>query len=197
MANPLGNDIQDLWRSMQDGEAEALAGLFKIYFAMLFDYGMKLCGNEELVKDSIQEIFVTLWNRRSRLSVPRSVKGYLLAALRRQLLSTLHHNRRQTEALSQLEWNDAFSPEDLLIVRETEAARRRALQAALAEIPARIREALYLKTYQNLSYQEIASTMQVSPQVARNYVCEAFQRLRQILKKFQDFCIFSITFFNF
>ncbi len=187
MANQLGKDIQSLWQSMQDGDAEALAGLFKTYFAMLFDYGMKLCGNEDLVKDGIQEIFVTIWNRRSQLTVPRSVQGYLLATLRRQLLAALHQNRRQTEAISQLELSEAFSPEDLMIVRETEAARRRALQAALTEIPARIREALYLKTYQNLSYQEIASIMQVTPQVARNYVCEAFQRLRQILKKFQHF----------
>jgi len=60
-------------------------------------------------------------------------------------------------------------------------AEEAALQQALNKIPSRMREALYLKTYQGLSYKEIAVVMKMSSQVARNYVSEAFHRLRVIV----------------
>lgn len=78
---------------------------------------------------------------------------------------------------------EAFSFEDLIVFAEKDKAEKRVLKNAVKKIPARMREALYLKTYDGLSYREIADIMQVRPQVARNYVSEAYRRLRKLLTK--------------
>jgi RNA polymerase sigma-70 factor (ECF subfamily) len=54
--------IQDdhvLGERMRKGDAQALATLFRRHYAMLYDYGLKLSRQEELAKDSIQEVFAS------------------------------------------------------------------------------------------------------------------------------------------
>lgn len=174
---------RDLWESMRGGDEQALAGLFRRNYAMLYDYGLKLAQEEELVKDSIQEVFAYVWAKRQNISAVDSVRAYLLVALRRHLLKSLEQQHQRQESYQQFDLQrdqDYFSPEDLLIMQEKEEAERQAVKKALQEIPPRLREALYLKTYDGLTYREIAVIMNISPQVVRNYVSEAFHRLRII-----------------
>lgn len=175
---------QQLWQQMRTGDEQALAVLFRRHYAMLYDYGLKLTRQEELTKDGIQDLFAYLWEKRKTVAPADSARAYLLVALRRHLLKALaQQDKRQAshEVFDRQQEQENFSCEDLLVLRETEAAERRALNHALQVIPSRLREALYLKTFDGLPYRDIAAIMQVSPQVARNYVSEAFSRLRVIL----------------
>jgi RNA polymerase sigma factor (sigma-70 family) len=172
-----------LWERMRKGDEQALAVLFRGHYPSLYDYGIKLARQEELVKDGIQDLFAYIWEKRHGLAVVDSVRAYLLVALRRHLLKSLATQQQQKESFLQLDWQqdqEYFSPEDLLLMQEKDNAERRSLAKALREIPPRVREALYLKTYDGLTYREIAAIMNVSPQVARNYVSEGFHRLREI-----------------
>lgn len=174
-----------LWREIKAGSPAALEELFRSSYALLYDYGLKLCGDDELVKDAIQEVYAYIWEKRDRLSVPDSVRAYLLAAERRLLLKMLKSNTRLGEVEKEFggeQARTAFSAEDLIIDAETKEAEQDNLRQAFDSIPVRMREALYMKTYDNLSYREIAEIMAISSQVARNYVSEAFKRLRVLLK---------------
>jgi RNA polymerase sigma factor (sigma-70 family) len=171
---------------MRDGDEQALAVLFRRHYALLYDYGVKLSGQEELTKDSIQEVFAYVWEKRESLSEVDSVRSYLLVSLRHHLLKTLQKQRQRQNAHHEygMEQEEGkFSFEDLLELQEKEDATKQALKSALDKIPTRLREALYLKTYDGLTYQEIGKIMNINSQVARNYVCEAFQRLRNILNQ--------------
>jgi RNA polymerase sigma-70 factor (ECF subfamily) len=174
----------ELWQQMRAGDEQALAALFRRHYAMLYDYGLKLARQEELVKDGIQDVFAYLWEKRQTVAPADSVRAYLLVALRRHLLKALAQQdkrRASHQEFDRQQEHENFSCEELLILQDTEAAERQALNDALQKIPSRMREALYLKTFDGLPYRDLAAIMQVSPQVARNYVSEAFSRLRAIL----------------
>ena len=178
-----------LWERMRQGEAHALSVLFHEHYALLYDFGMKLTRQQELVKDGIQEVFAYIWERRRDVAAVESVRAYLLVCLRRHLLKVLTRQRQQEAYYERFDGEgqaEHFSPEDLLVIREKEEADRRALKEALLEISPRRREALYLKTYDGLTYREIALIMNITPQVARNYVAEAFQRLREIFSALKN-----------
>lgn len=184
-SNRFGGEDGSLWRRLKAGDASALEQLFRIHYQILFDYGLKLTRQEELVKDSIQEVFAYIWERRQNLADADSVRAYLLVSLRRQLLHALAGQQKQHsayEALSSDPIEEGFSAEDLLIFNESALAKKLAFKKAFSKIPARLREALYLKTYDGLTYKEIAAVMKVRPQVARNYVSEAFQRMRDAVR---------------
>jgi DNA-directed RNA polymerase specialized sigma24 family protein len=44
------------WQLFLKGEENALSYFFRKYHADLFRYGIKLCENRDMVKDSIQEL---------------------------------------------------------------------------------------------------------------------------------------------
>ena len=176
---------QQVWLRLRKGDAKALEILFRNYYTLLYDYGVKLATEEELVKDAIQEVFSYIWEKRKNLSAVDSVKAYLLVSLRHLLLNTLGKRRRQRAAHQEFTMDqiaDAFSLEDLVIFAEQEASEQKRLRSAFRKIPARMREALYLKTYDGLTYKEIAEIMNVRPQVVGNYVSEAFHRLKSMLE---------------
>ncbi|NOZ61869.1 MAG: sigma-70 family RNA polymerase sigma factor [Calditrichaeota bacterium] len=180
------SEARILWEKMRGGDGQALADLFRNYYAFLYDYGMKLCSRAELVKDSIQEVFAYLWKKHTTISRVDSVSAYLLASLRRQLLKSIERQNLRQEVYHEFCQNlptQAFSAEELLIMNEEMDSANKILQQALNKIPTRMREALYLKTNQKLSYKEIAAIMKINSQVARNYVSEAFRRLRTTLNE--------------
>ncbi|GBD94579.1 ECF RNA polymerase sigma factor RpoE [bacterium BMS3Abin05] len=178
------SDDQLLWEKMKVGNDHALGILFKRHYPLLYNYGMKFSHQAELVKDCIQEVFAYIWEKKHTVSHVSSVGAYLLTALRRQLLKSLEQQRKR-HRISQEYGKDyletMFSAEDLLIMNEEQDAVKNTLQTALHKIPSRMREALYLKMYSELSYKEIAAIMEIDSQVARNYVSQAFHRLRGIL----------------
>src|SRR5215831_20099737 len=79
-------DDLSLWLRFKNGDKQAFAELYQKHILSLLAYGSKLCSDQEILKDSIQELFVELWNSRQNLSATDSVKFYLFKALRYKLL---------------------------------------------------------------------------------------------------------------
>nr|GFC66022.1 hypothetical protein [Tanacetum cinerariifolium] len=97
-----------LWEAFRGGEAQALATLFDAYYEALYHYGLKLTGDEELVKDCIQNLFQKLWRRREGL---RAVQVQGDAEQSARLLAALNRlSKRQREALY-LKFFDGFAYE--------------------------------------------------------------------------------------
>jgi len=180
------NNDNYLWQKMKGGNQDALSELFRNHYQTLYDYGVKFCHREELVKDCIQDVFIYIWEKRKNLSDAVSVRAYLLASTRRRLLKMLkklHQEENRDYQISIISEENVMSAEDIIASEENEFDKKQLLKKILKKIPARMREALYLKTFDGLSYREISQIMNISPQVARNYISEAFRRIREITAK--------------
>ena len=70
------SENQHLWEQMRNGDDLALETLFKRFYAMLYDYGIKITPEEELVKDTIQDVFAYVWKKRNNLSQVNNVTSY-------------------------------------------------------------------------------------------------------------------------
>ncbi len=77
---------EELWAEYIDDNRKAYSVLFLRCYERLFRYGMQFSSSDEIVKDSIQKLFLRLWKRRKELVCPESVYGYLYVSLRRILL---------------------------------------------------------------------------------------------------------------
>ncbi len=175
---------RQLWNSIKHGDTEALTTLFRRYYALLYEYAIKLGHRRDWAEDSVQEIFVYIWQKRESLTFAESIKSYLFMAVRNHVLNEIGREKRHSFKHRELRHfvpKDAFSPEEMLLFQETTERKKWIIERALKEITPRQRETLYLKIFSELSYKEIAPIMQISPQTARNYVSEAYQRLYKIL----------------
>jgi len=174
----------ELWQRFKRGDGPSLVELLRRHHDDLYRYGLKLAnGDADAAKDAIQEVFGELWARRERLADVQFVKTYLLTALRRTLYR--HHllvMREQTEA-SGFDAGEGlvFSAEDLLVAQLGEEEQRHKLLAALNQLTKRQREAVYLKFYEELSYDEIADVMNIGTQPVYNLIHQALRELRKHL----------------
>src|SRR5690606_8603457 len=75
----------EVWNTFRTGNDEAFIFIYTTYFDRLFAYGMRIVGDEHLVEDAIQELFIDLRNQRGRLSPTDSIKFYLFKCLKRKL----------------------------------------------------------------------------------------------------------------
>ena len=172
-----------LWEAFRDGDADALAALFGEYYDPLYYYGLKLTGDEELVKDCIQNLFQKLWRRREGLRAVLVVKAYLFKALRRHLgdeTTLLRQHRHLLPAYTD-SFEVTYSHEEFLIAQQGDAEQSARLLAALNRLSKRQREALYLKFYDGFSYERIAEVMSLKTQSVRNLVFNALQTLRKVM----------------
>lgn len=172
-----------LWNAFRQGDAQALATLFECYYDALYAYGQKLTGNEELVKDSIQNLFQKLWRRRATLGATPLVKAYLFKALRRHLADETKLLSRHLPYLSSYAeaFEVTYSHEEFLIGQQTDQEQRARLLAALNQLSKRQREALYLRFFDGFSYERVAEVMALNVQSVRNLIFRALQALRQTL----------------
>ena len=182
MSIPL-TDLSDeeLWRSLQNDDSEAITILIKRYSRFLLSYGRKFSSDQELIKDSVQDLFTEIWLYRKGLSKVSSIHSYLLVSLRRKIFHTFKsfpHTSLGSPNEDEYPFMITFSIQDQWVESETEQHRLDQLNFMINMLPARQKEVLYLKFYQNLSNQEIAELLKVQYQSVSNILQRALTFLR-------------------
>jgi RNA polymerase sigma factor (sigma-70 family) len=171
-------DDTTLWLRLIDGDEQALDGLMQLFFKELFHYGTKFSGDDDLIKDCIQDLFLDLWERRHTLRTDVLVKPYLLVAIRRRIHRVWQMQQLQTDLTTQPDFATGYTVEESLIRSEQARATARQMQQLLDALPARQKEVIYLKYFQDLDRDQIADTMQIAPQSVSNLLQEALRKLR-------------------
>ncbi len=73
------------WDAFRQGDRSAFAQIYFAHYEALLNYGRRFGLPPELVEDTIQDLFVELWQYRETASATTSIRFYLLRALRNQL----------------------------------------------------------------------------------------------------------------
>jgi len=169
-----------LWESFRKGDREAFATLFREHYAILFKFGSKFTTDTELLEDCIQELFIELWQAKSQTPV-HSVRAYLLKSLKYKLLKVFRKKGRVIQLQENTDGNFEWSHENFIIAEQESIDKKRRVLGALGRLSSRQKEIIYLKYYQNLSYDEVSEIMNINYQVARNLLYQAIKSLKNIL----------------
>ena len=195
------NTIDDetrLWKSFKSGNKETFARLYADYIDLLSNYGLRFGADREMVQDAIHDMFVDLWRNKGQLSDTNNISGYLLKALRNNLLKKIHKvNKIRESSISpnRTSFETELSPEKNWILNEFSLEIKNHLNQAIYKLPARQKEALYLKLYVGLDYKEAARVMDLNQQSVYNLVFKAIKNLRKKLSRDLIFYVITIVLF--
>ena len=181
MAYPAATDENILWNALRRGEQAAFSQLMQVYVKRLVNYGHKFSGDQEFIKDCVQELFLELWQYRYRLSATDSVKGYLFVSLRRRIARSNQQNhifRSATSLDEELPFHVCFDVQTEWIESEMERLQIEQLNQLVNALPNRQKEIIYLKFHQNLSTADMAAVLNIQPQTAANLLHRAIVSLR-------------------
>ena len=197
MKNEVNKEYWQLvWTRFKTGDQEAFASLYNLHVGRLYHYGTKLCKDEEAVKDSLQELFLELYLKRDKIRIScENLKYYLLLALKRSLIKKLQAGRKITRQFNEtVDFDPEYSIEFQIIEQEKDAEINRKVLDALTRLPAKQKEALYLRYNESLEYSEIADILDITVESVRKQVHRALKTIREIIdiEKFMILCTFFL-----
>ncbi|TMU56552.1 RNA polymerase sigma factor [Flagellimonas algicola] len=172
-----------LWKEFQSGNEAAFAQIYRDNVPLLYNYGLKLIKDKNLVKDCIQNLFIEIWDAKHRLGNVKSIKSYLIKSLRRKVISEtvrsrrLHDNAKFTITSEQIVQAKAHS----LAEKQEFDLQKQHLKEAVKKLTDRQREIIYLKYYALLSYAEIAEIMSLSNKGTYKLMGRAIHFLRKYM----------------
>jgi RNA polymerase sigma factor (sigma-70 family) len=156
---------------------------FKEYSDSLFAYGMKFTTDRELVKDSIQNLFLRIMQHPKLISGIRDVKSYLFVSFRNELFANLRRSKKESSMLEDpsfynLEINEEDSGEMSNDARNEDAK----LKSAVESLSSRQKEALYLRYIKEIPMNRIGDMLGINYQSVRNLIHRAIARLRTLIQ---------------
>jgi RNA polymerase sigma factor (sigma-70 family) len=170
-----------LWGNIAEGDRDSYEELYRFFYKKLYNYGRKFTDDETLIEDIAQETFVVIWQKRRYLKPVRYPVTYVYSIYRNALLRRLKENRKYISGTSIQEEPD-FAIDQMIFRRETDLETANKLQKAINSITPRQREAIFLRFYEALPYEEVAKTLGISTKATYKLVANALDNLRVELK---------------
>jgi RNA polymerase sigma-70 factor (ECF subfamily) len=129
----------------------------------------------------LQDVFLKIWHNRKSLAFTYSIKSYLYRAAINAALNYLEKSKR-TVGMEDSEFAEpaAEGAEDALHLREVESR----VQAAIDTLPPACKTIFVLSRYEEMSYKEIAESMQISVKTVENQMGKALRQLKQYLSAY-------------
>jgi len=129
-------------------------------------------------EDAVQEAFVRFWKHQRALG--GDPMGLLLTSVRRAALDQMRRESRRAtrEQIAEGGIEDGSPVFEPLLEGDD---RRRAIEAALRRLPVEQREVLVLKIWGELTFEQIAAQLELSPNTAASRYRYALAALRKEL----------------
>lgn len=182
MLNDVIHTDEVLLRLMASDDSEAFTLLYRRHWEALFITAVKAIQSKEDAADIVQEVFLSLWNRRTEIIITSSLSSYLQTSVRYKAINYIEKNitrRNYLSMLSELADAHASSPEAILQVKEIQEAVNR----AVVQMPPKMQEVYLLSRQEYLSHKEIASKLGISEETVKKHIQHAMKLVKESIGK--------------
>ena len=172
---------QELVAQFCSGDDKAYAELYDMYIQMLYNYGLKMTSDHELLKDCVHDVFVKVYLKRNDKNAIKNLCSYLLISLKNRLLDEF---RRQTfttpNEVEEYEYRRAAEDvERDYICQERSLFQTEQVTHLMQNLTRRQRQAITLYYLEERKYEEICKIMQMNYHSVRNLMHRGMLKLRE------------------
>ncbi|RPD42126.1 RNA polymerase sigma factor [Chitinophaga barathri] len=173
---------EELMEVVRGGDGQAFDELYNRFWEQCYIFAFRRLKNRDDAKDVVQNVFVTLWHKKDKLTVNVNAEAYLFTMVRNETLRCISRaikDRRREEEMEQLlqpvldELLDPYQKEILL----------KLLSEEVRLLPDRMQQVFRMNMEENLNTTEIAQRLSLSEQTVRNTLNAALKKLRVKMKE--------------
>lgn len=174
----------DLWNNLISGNKSVLEIIYRRYYPSVFNYGIVLCNDKELVKDCIQDLFMKIY-KSEKLSPTTSVQAYLLKSLKNIILDKLSTPQYTVDidSLNLDFYVDDSDLESIFSKSDSDLRLSKQLINAYKRLNSNQQNAIYLHFIKGLTWGEMSQTLNISEHSAMNLVERAVTKIRTLIEK--------------
>lgn len=158
-------------------DEKAFRQLFLHYYDHLFYFSNSFVKSREAAEEIIQDVFISIWNKRDKLTRINNLSVYLYVAVKNLSINYLNRSGSHfTNDLNQLDVTCAggtATPEDLMVASEM----LQAINKSIGELPPKCRLVYKLVKEDGLRYKEVAEILHISPRTVENQIATALRKI--------------------
>lgn len=159
------------------GDEAAFRIIFDYYKGRFYAAAIKMTRSADMAEEIVQEVFVTLWLRRSVLASVETPASYLFTIVYNNIYAhfkKLALEKRMKQGVSERINESECPTEDRLIDKENQQL----LQSLIQQLPPQQQSVYKLSKLEGLSRNEIAERLHISPNTVKNHLQEAVKFIR-------------------
>lgn len=165
------------------GDEQAFAALLRSWRLPLYQFLHRLSGSDDDAHELLQRTFIKVHQRLASIDEPGRFKPWLYQVAMNQFRDWYRSRQREQqgrEALSLLDLESGAETASLPHEAMETADRNRLLQLALSRLSPEQREVLVLKTWQGLTFPEIAQALNIPENTAKSRLYYSYRMLAGI-----------------
>jgi RNA polymerase sigma-70 factor (ECF subfamily) len=188
-SRPTVPDDRDAISGLRAGRLDAFKQLFDAYAAPLWRFAAQSVPRDA-ADDIVQDVMFDLWRRRDVVQVNDGLAPYLFGAVRNRVSKYLRHVRVVERTAERAAADPAHvdplgmgsqpsRPDAEVLSGELESA----VVATLATLTETQRAVLMLRWEREMPYDQVAETLSISPDAARQHASRAMRAIRPLLAR--------------
>lgn len=164
--------------SLKAGEAFAFDRIYTAYSKMLYTYLYARLDDQDLCSDILQDVFISLWEKRETIRIEASLKSYLFQAIKYKITDQYRRNYKYQKYLTEL--GDYVNTHFTAPVDNIDQKNQlKGVMHTIDGFPCRMKEIFILSRFEHLSVNSIAEKLSISPQTVKNQLTKALSILRE------------------
>jgi RNA polymerase sigma-70 factor (ECF subfamily) len=177
MTAPTDRDLIICVRRGYADQADAFGEIVKRYQTSVFNVCYRILNNRNDAEDLVQETFMRAFNRLHTFDIEREFGPWIRRVAANLCLNHIESQKVEIELDDKRHADPSRRPEALTESRE----RSEKIRAGLASLPAKYRVVVELRHYQDMSYAEIASELNIPLSDVKSYLFRARKLLAEKL----------------
>ena len=155
--------------------------VFRDYYTPLVRYGNTFLKDTDETEDVVQQVFVSLWEKRTQLDIHTSVRAVLYRAVHNACLNRLKHQKVRRDYAG--DWKSTQSDSEQTDALEAAELQDR-INRAIEGMPEQCARIFKMSRFEQLKYQEIADQLGLSIKTVENQMGKALKIIREALKDY-------------
>jgi len=174
------NNYKALFEAISRGEEIAFKNLFDAYKTKIYAVAFKWVKSSFAAEEITQEVFISIWISRIKLSVVNDPKAYLYTIVYNKVSRYLKKEANQSRILKQWKTNDfSNETEERIIANSSE----KFISSAIEQLSPQKKLIYKLNRYQGKSYNEIGKTLHLSTHTVKSHLMKALKFIRNYVKE--------------
>jgi RNA polymerase sigma-70 factor (ECF subfamily) len=191
------NNEKVLFLQIAEGDEIAFRKIFDLYKTKLAVFIFRMTKSESCTEELVQDIFVKLWIKRSKLANVDNPRAYIFTIARNRTMDHLRKLATEAKLLNQV-WQQISkvqnSTEEQLNAKESQEL----IHQALVQLSAQKQKIFQLSRYKGLNHEQIADHLSLSKSTVKNHIVETLRYIKTYLHQHSEtlVIVFSFTYYK-
>jgi RNA polymerase sigma-70 factor (ECF subfamily) len=169
------NEELSLLSQLAQGELSAFDKLYWHYERAVYKNIVQLVRDSAIAEDILQEVFLSLWEKRSTVRQDVSVGGWLFVSSYNRSVNVLKKKIRE-QSIADLV-RDTYNEDDPEVLKIREM-RLQELDASIESLSGQKRKVFDLCKLRGYTYEEAAQALNISKHTVKEYLSDAIRQVK-------------------